>query len=112
MAIDEAEQRQAQMPAAASAGETATAPLSIGVEYADRVNFAMQQNGVPLVERVSLTNTGESAAERVVLTVTLETGECEPWIGRIDRIDPGSTFHIEPDGLHLGARQLATRTEA
>ncbi len=112
MAMDEAEQGQGRLPATASAGVTATALLKIEVEYSDRINFAMQQNGVPLVERVSLTNTGENATGNVVLTVTLENGECEPWTGRIDRIDPGGTFHIEPDGLHLNARQLAIRTEA
>ena len=54
-------------------------PIAIGVEYADRVNFAMQQDGVPLVERISLTNMDEEVVENVVLKITLDSGECEPW---------------------------------
>src|SRR5690606_7631246 len=42
----------------------AEAALQVEVECAERVNFAMQQNGVPLVERVSITNTGVTPAER------------------------------------------------
>lgn len=87
-------------------------PIAIGVEYADRVNFAMQQDGVPLVERISLTNIDEVVAENVVIKVALENGECEPWSQRIERIDSGNIFNIEPDGLRLRARSLATRTEA
>ncbi len=87
-------------------------PIAIGVEYADRVNFAMQQDGVPLVERISLTNIDEVVAENVVIKVALENGECEPWSQQIERIDSGNIFNIEPDGLRLRARSLATRTEA
>lgn len=60
----------------------AEAALQVEVECAERVNFAMQQNGVPLVERVSITNTGAAAAERVSVSIALENGECEPWSGR------------------------------
>ena len=89
-----------------------TMPISIEVEYADRVNLAMHQNGVSLVERVLLTNTGDTAIEGLALEMSLENDECEPWTVRIERIDPGATYNIEPEDLRLNASALARRTEA
>jgi hypothetical protein len=86
--------------------------LSIELEYAPRVNVAMQQNGVPLVERVAISNDGAEPASDLTVTISLDNGECAPWTGRIDRIDPGDTYHLEPDRLHLDLRHLACRTEA
>ena len=110
MPTNETEQGQVDIPAAATAGATATAPLSIVVEYADRVNFAMQQNGVPLVERVSLTNTGQMPLKQIKLTISLENDQCEPWTGRIDCINPQNTYHVEPHDLRMsgvGAQRRA-----
>lgn len=87
-------------------------PLRIELEYAERVNLAMQQNGVALVERISLTNTSDHAIDSISVTVSLENAECEPWTGRIERIDPRSTHNLEPTDLALSATRMAGRTEA
>jgi len=86
--------------------------LEIEIACADRVNFAMQQNGVPLVERVSITNSGTVIAEGVNVTISLENDECDTWSGRIDRIEPDHTHHLDTHELTLRAKDLATRTEA
>ena len=86
--------------------------LRFEAEYAPRVNFAMQQNGVPLIERITLTNESPQPLEAVTVTAALESGECEPWTARIERIEPGGAFHLEPSGLGLRAGGLAARTEA
>ena len=112
MAIENGEQPQTDVRTFVNSKESEVLPLLIEVEYADRVNFAMQQDGVPLVERISLTNNDEAVLENVVIKVTLENGDCTPWSQQIDRIDSGNIFNIEPDDLRLSARSLATRTEA
>ncbi|MCA9296226.1 MAG: hypothetical protein KC983_06900, partial [Phycisphaerales bacterium] len=87
-------------------------PLQLSVEYSDRVNFAMQQNGVPLVTEIQITNPTQTTLEQVTVTVTLENDECEPWTTRIAAIGPDSTYRVQPEDLALSAKQLATRTEA
>lgn len=98
----------------AEVGEgVAAAGLSVAIEvdYAERVTLAMQQNGVPLVERVGITNTGEGVLHDVAVSVVIENGESEPFAARIERIEPGSTYSLRPEGLELSARKLAARTE-
>jgi very-short-patch-repair endonuclease len=72
----------------------------------------MQQNGVALIDQVSLTNDSGTPLRDLTLTVTLENGECETWMRRIEALEPGDTVRVQPDGLHLSAARLASRTEA
>ncbi len=83
----------------------------IGLEYMDRVSFAVQQAGTPLVDAVVLTNTSERAIEDLVVTARLASGGCEPWTGRLARLDPGVTARLEPERWKLSATELAARTE-
>lgn len=91
-----------------------TLPLlvHIALEYADRVNFGMQQNGVPLVDSVTITNNSGGPMEDVVVTLSLQNGECEPWVGRVARIETSATCKLNPKTLSLNAEHLAKRTEA
>ncbi len=86
--------------------------LSFQVEFSDRINFAMQQHRVPMVDRIAVTNEGEEAVEEIRLHARLENGECEDWVGRIARVEPGSTYGVTPEGLKLSAATMAQRTEA
>ena len=95
--------------------DTATpdTPLSceLELEYNDRVNFAVQQSGAPLVDAVLLTNTGEETLEDLAVTLTIASGGAEPWEGRLSRLDPGVTARLTPERWRLSAESLATRTE-
>ena len=95
--------------------DTATpdTPLSceLELEYNDRVNFAVQQSGAPLVDAVLLTNTGEEPLEDLAVTLTIASGGAEPWEGRLSRLDPGVTARLTPERWRLSAESLATRTE-
>ncbi|MGP1272029.1 MAG: DUF4011 domain-containing protein [Phycisphaerales bacterium] len=86
--------------------------LRLAVEYTDRVNFAMQQHGVPLVSEVAITNAGETAVSGVDVGLTLGDGLCEPWSARLERLEAGGTFRVAVDGFGLRAESLALRTEA
>lgn len=89
-----------------------TLDCRIDVEYADRVNFALQQSGVPLLAKVSVTNRCVEAIRGIEVAVSIDNGEAEPWLGRIERLEPENTYSLEPVGFRLSATKLAARTEA
>lgn len=86
--------------------------LKVTLEYTDRVNVAMQHNGVPLVDAVRITSTADSPLEDLTVELALDNDDAEPWAGRIARLDPDATAAIVPERFRLAARTLATRTEA
>jgi very-short-patch-repair endonuclease len=100
-------------PSGLGAGTT-LAPLAVTIdlEYADRVTFALEQAGIPLVSRVSLTNTGTDALSMIELGVSIENGETQPFSAMIAAIAPGSTYNVAVNGLKLSPSKLAARTEA
>ncbi len=86
--------------------------IELALEYSDRVNFAMQQQGSPLVEAVLVTNTSETVYEDGVLALRLANGECDGWERQLARVAPGTTVRVVPDGWAISAEKLRTRTEA
>ncbi len=100
------------------AGSDATAaaakPLecAIELEYSDRVNFAMQQNGVPLVDSIRITSRNAEAIDDLVIELALGNGDAAPWSGRLSRLAPDETASLSPTGFALRGAALASRTEA
>ncbi|MDQ7013102.1 MAG: DUF4011 domain-containing protein [Planctomycetota bacterium] len=86
-------------------------PLEIEIEHAERVNFALHQNRVRLVSRLSLTNTGDEALADLRVQLSLANGEAEPTEEIVSRIGPGETYNLEPTGPRLAGALLAARTE-
>lgn len=104
----------AATPNAEQAEAAARPELRVELEYAERVNFAMHQHGVPLIELMSLTNDGHATAMDVSVTISLENGECEPWTARLEMIGAGETVRLTPEAaaFSLRGRDLAQRAEA
>ncbi|MFG0259729.1 MAG: DUF4011 domain-containing protein, partial [Phycisphaerales bacterium JB041] len=86
-------------------------PLTLDIEHAERVSFAMHQNRVRLVSRLSLTNTGADALEDLRVELSLDNNEAAPFEARVSRVGPGETYNLEPEGPRLDGAVLATRTE-
>lgn len=84
----------------------------VDLEYSDRVNFAMQQNGIPLVESISITSACDETIENLQIELELENEEASTWTGQVAQIDPELTARVEPKGFALSAGLIATRTEA
>lgn len=84
----------------------------IALEFSDRVNFAMQQNGVPLVDTIRLTLRNVEAVDDLLVELNLDNGDAEAWRGRVASLSPDTTISLSPDSFGLSARNLATRTEA
>ena len=95
-------------------GQTTPKPLACNaaLEYSDRVNFAMQQNGVPLVDRLTLTSLSDTPLKDLTVRLSLDNGEAEPWTTRLARLDPGTSATLGAEDFTLSVQQLATRTEA
>jgi very-short-patch-repair endonuclease len=107
---DEAPEAEADATPDAPSGP---APLRIDLEpaYRARVNYAMQQNGVAIVDHVAVTNLGAESVEGVTVTVSIESGVGEPWTGHIARLDPGATYHLKQIDLRVGLARLREQTE-
>jgi len=54
-------------PTIANGDETAVPRIAVEVDYTPKANFALQQNDVPVVREVVVTNSSETAAEDVVI---------------------------------------------
>jgi very-short-patch-repair endonuclease len=67
--------------------------LHIDLTYGDRVNYAMHQNGVEVIKRLSVTSDVE--LHDVAITVALENGAADERTLRLDRLPATSTFNIE-----------------
>lgn len=85
---------------------------AIAIEYSDRVNFAMQQNGVALVDRITLTSSHTEPIEDLTIRLALDNDEAEPWTARLARLDPATSATLSAEDFTLSVKQLATRTEA
>jgi hypothetical protein len=91
--------------------EAPALPVSVEIDAAARVSFAMHQNRVPLAARVALTNTGDVPLADLRVRLELANGEAEPWEGVVAAVGPGETYNLEPGGPRLDGARLASRTE-
>jgi very-short-patch-repair endonuclease len=87
-------------------------PCAIALEYSDRVNFAMQQNATPLVDRITLTSAHDAPLEDLTIRLTLDNAEAQPWTCRLERLDPQSSATLTAEDFTLSVAALAQRTEA
>lgn len=82
------------------------------LEYSERVNYAMRQQGTPLVEAVLITNASDEVLEGGVLRLRLASGECDDWVRPVSRVEPGTAVRVVPDDWKLSPEALGERTEA
>ena len=84
----------------------------VTLEYSDRVNFAMQQNGVALIDRITLNSSHTEPLEDLTIKLSLDNDEAEPWTARLARLDPDASATLSAEAFTLSVKQLTTRTEA
>ncbi|GAB5496098.1 MAG: DUF3320 domain-containing protein [Phycisphaerales bacterium] len=82
------------------------------LEYSERVNYAMRQQGTPLVEAVLITNSSDEVFEGGVLRLRLASGECDEWVRTVAKVAPGTAVRVVPDDWKLSPEALGERTEA
>ena len=82
----------------------------IEVECDRRINYAMQQNDVPIVKLLRIKNVGDPI-EGLQVRVSLKNGLAEPETFRIDRLGEGQVFTRESVDLRLDSERLSAQTE-
>ena len=107
-------------PAAAqneAAGENKTASraplarIALDVQLTPVVNYAQQQNGLPLVRRIAVSNEGEAPAENVELRVSSPDGFVQPASFFVAGVPAGGAAELTDAVVSLNAPLLASLTE-
>ena len=81
------------------------------VEYDRRVNFAMQQNDVPIIKQIRVDNVSGEELTDVIVGVWIDCNLAPVWQREIARITPGATYNLDVVDLSLDASVLIHQTE-
>lgn len=87
-------------------------PVQIDSIIAAKVSFATQQNAVPIIRDLQITNNGQEALHDLVVEMTAEPAVFAPKQWRLDRIGAGSSVRPSDRDLALNAALLMELTEA
>ena len=71
-----------------------TKGLSISLSYLPVINFAMQQNHVPVIREISLRNNGEETLKDIDIIVRFDPEFAQEYSTHIDSIAPESEEKI------------------
>ncbi len=85
--------------------------LKIEPVYSRRVNFALQQNCVPVVRSLAIRNTEPRPIEDLAIALRVEPSASAPSRRSLARIDAEATHHLVDLDLAIPAGELADRTE-
>src|SRR5262245_3918 len=100
---------------------TEIAPIEMAAEHSAkvhlraqidrRINFATQQNDVPVVKIIHVENRSDASLRDLRLRITSEPTFADPWEARIALIAEKSTYNLEAFDLVLSPRYLGELTE-
>lgn len=86
-------------------------PLSVEADYTPFINFAMQQNAVPLLRGLVVNNLSDRKATDVVVRVWSDPPVVAEKILRVDVIAPGAGYTFSPVALTLQRGLLRKQSE-
>jgi hypothetical protein len=70
--------------------------VEIELELDPTVNFAMQQNDVPVVKALRIINRGEAEAADLLVSAWVEPEFAAPWQTRVASVTPEGTYNLKP----------------
>lgn len=85
--------------------------VTIGGEMNSSINFAMQQNYVPIIRTLVINNTTEEKLQDLHLKITFEPGFARDFTYDIDSIEAGESVEIAPVKIRLSTEFLFSLTE-
>jgi len=85
--------------------------VRIEVDASASVNYAMQQNDVPVVRSIRIENVGETALSDVRVRVSASRAVFTPLELRLDALAPGAAHRFEPVDLTLDPALLCNQPE-
>ena len=84
---------------------------AVQLEFDARINFAMQQNDVPVIKSLVIDNPLDRPLEKLRVHVSGEPEFCDPWEARIAQIPPKSSHALRSVDLMLSPVYLDELTE-
>ncbi len=87
------------------------APVSVEIAMASTVNYAMQQNDVPVISRLRVTNTTDTPLDGLCVRIRVEPAFAVPWEARVSSLAPGEAYDLGIVDLALSHDLLAQLTE-
>ena len=81
------------------------------IQMMKAINFAMQQNYIPVIRSIKINNSGDCDAENLKLTVSFEPEFARCFEAEIAAITAGSTVEISPVKIVLSTDYLFSLTE-
>lgn len=85
--------------------------IKLSVELNDRLNYALQQNGVKLIKSIILQNTTDTELRDLCIKISTDTGLTEPFEQRIDSLQPQRTMRLKGLQVLINGEFLAALTE-
>ncbi|MFB9324397.1 DUF3320 domain-containing protein [Paenibacillus aurantiacus] len=85
--------------------------LQVQWHYSETVNYAMQQNHVPVVRQIVLANRTEADLRNLTVTITAEPAFAYEWSKSVDVLPAGQAIDLGIVNLQMSAQFLAELTE-
>lgn len=85
--------------------------LQLSCEIEDVVNYAIQQNGIPIIREVCVKNTSEEDIDCLVIKIDSNDGWMEPSQMGIQKLKAGEERHLKKFEVSLDGTYLASLTE-
>lgn len=85
--------------------------FSVELDYDRTVNYAMQQNDVPVVKGLRIFNCTDTVLRDLIVRITTEPAFAASWEARVTAINPSETFNLGVVDLPLSHDFLAGLTE-
>ena len=85
--------------------------ISFSVQLTGAVNYAMQQNYIPVIRSIILTNNTEETLRNITVKISFEPEFIKPFQTEIAQLVPGEPIEISPVKLVLSSEFLFSLTE-
>lgn len=85
--------------------------IKLNLNYSPAVNFAMQQNHVPIIRKIVLINDEEEIIEDVKINVSITPEISDELEKHLDQIPPKSTVEVKDLNLVISTKYLSELTE-
>lgn len=85
--------------------------LALELIHDPTVNYALQQNDVPVIKQLRITNSGDKCLKDVLVRIEVEPDFASTWEGRVTSLEPGASYGFDHVPLQLSPKFLAELTE-
>ena len=85
--------------------------VNIDLTYSQIINYAMQQNFIPLIKRLVLKNTSTENYRDIEIEIKAEPGFAHTWTARVDSLPPESSVELDQAVVRLSSDFLVHLTE-